>query len=628
MSLFRLNLKVVNETDQRTRFSLSIINLSAVDLNDWKLHFSITRFLDSQSCTVGSLSQVGSFCTLSDLPDLKQCGMLTTEFEMPTPPLQLQCDGILEAFVVSAQGDYSVEVMPLLLMNPQADPPAIELVTPATIAIIPKPNQLELKVGSFEFTRGESLYIETELANEAALWLYEAKEELYFSLGQSQTRISFKYASKLEDQAYQLDVSDNKICIYANSEQGFSYGVASLLQLINDDNSVPCVQINDSPAYGYRGMMLDCSRHFHEIEQVKLIIDQLARYKYNHFHWHLTDDEGWRIEINAFPELTDIGAWRAKDLPLTSQFRHIQSKYGGFYTQKQIKEVVIYAQRRGITVIPEIDIPGHCRAAIKSLPHLLLDSDDRSVYRSVQHYNDNVLSPALEGTYQFLDKVIEEVAELFPAPYVHIGADEVPEGVWTQSPRCQALMKEQGYRDEKDLQGHLLRYVENKLSSLGKRMLGWEEAQHGGKVSQQTVIYSWQSEQAAIDCARKGFDVVLQPGQYTYLDMAQEFDHTESGFYWANITPLKHAYHYQPLQEIEASDPIHKKVWGIQAGLWCELIDNEQKLQYMVHPRLQAIAEVCWTQADNKQWTDFLSRLKVDLKRLDSRGIHYRNPWH
>ncbi|GAD90670.1 putative beta-N-acetylhexosaminidase [Vibrio halioticoli NBRC 102217] len=627
MSLFRLDLKVVNESEQRTRFALSIVNNSKAQLTDWTLHFSMTRFLDSSSCTVGQLSQTGSFCTLSALPALESNQTFNTEFEMPTPPLQLQCDGILEAFIQSSER-YSVAVTPLQLLAPKSVAHGLEPVEKANIAIIPKPNNLDLMQGTFEFVIGEELHVESPVAKEAALWLCESAPQLKLKLTQQGARIHFKPMSCLSASAYQLDISATSLTVSASDAQGFAHAVASLLQLFKDETSLCCVKISDSPAYPYRGMMLDCSRHFHQVEQIKLIIDQLARYKYNHFHWHLTDDEGWRIEIKAFPELTDIGAWRGKDLPLAPQFRHIESKYGGFYTQQQIKEVVAFAQRRGIIVVPEIDIPGHCRAAIKSLPHLLLDKDDASIYRSVQHYTDNVLSPALEGTYEFLDKVIAEVVELFPAPYVHIGADEVPEGVWTQSDKCQALMKEHGYTEAKDLQGHLLRYVENKLNSYGKRMLGWEEAQHGDKVSQQTVIYSWQSEQAAIECARKGFDVVLQPGQYTYLDMAQEFDASESGFYWANITPLKHAYHYQPLQEIAVDDPIQKKVWGIQAALWCELVDNPQKLQYMVHPRLQAIAEVCWTDASNKDWTDFLSRLKSDLEQLDQRGIHYRNPWY
>ncbi|GEA52741.1 beta-hexosaminidase [Vibrio inusitatus NBRC 102082] len=627
MSLFRLDLKVINQTEQRTRFSMTISNHSSLILKDWTLYFSITRLLDANSITQGELSQVGSFCTLKSLPRLENGDLFNTEFEMPTPPLQLQCDGILEAFITTHE-QYIVDVTPLQLIEPQSNAQPLKMISKASIGIIPKPQEIQIGSGVFEFSQKEGVFSECKQAEEAVLWLIEAKPELDLSLGDQTSRIEFKQLESLPHQSYQLEVSRNSITLFASGSQGFSHGVASLLQLLGNGVKATCIQISDSPVYDYRGMMLDCSRHFHELDQVKLTIDQLARYKYNHFHWHLTDDEGWRIEIKAFPELTDIGAWRGKDLPLTAQFKHIDSKYGGFYSQQQIKEVIAYAKRRGITVIPEIDIPGHCRAAIKALPHLLLDSDDRSIYRSVQHYTDNVLSPALEGTYVFLDTVLEEVAQLFPAPYVHIGADEVPEGVWTDSKKCQAVMTKHGYSDAKELQGHLLRYVENKLHSLGKRMLGWEEAQYGDKVSQQTVIYSWQSEEAAIKCARKGFDVVLQPGQYTYLDMAQEFDATESGFYWANITPLKHAYHYRPLSEIEANDPIQQKVWGIQAGLWCELIDSAERLQYMVHPRLQAIAEVAWTKETNKDWDDFLSRLQIDLQALDGRDIHYRNPFY
>ncbi len=363
-------------------------------------------------------------------------------------------------------------------------------------------------------------------------------------------------------------------------------------------------------------MMLDCARHFHSVEQVKRLINQLAHYKFNTFHWHLTDDEGWRIEIKSLPQLTDIGAWRGLDETNEPQYTHLAERYGGFYTQEDIKDVVAFASKRGITVIPEIDVPGHCRAAIKSLPHLLVEAEDTTEYRSIQHYNDNVINPALPGSYEFIDKVLEEVSALFPAPYVHIGADEVPNGVWSKSPACQALMEQLGYSDYKELQGHFLRHAEDKLRKLGKRMLGWEEAQHGDKVSKDTVIYSWLSEEAALNCARQGFDVVLQPAQTTYLDMTQDYAPEEPGVDWANPLPLEKAYNYEPLAEVPADDPIRKRIWGIQTALWCEIINNQSRMDYMVFPRLTAMAEACWTDKQHRDWTDYLSRLKGHLRCL------------
>lgn len=242
----------------------------------------------------------------------------------------------------------------------------------------------------------------------------------------------------MDEGAYKLKVAEESIKIEAGSSSGFTHACATLLQLIKVGDQpasmeVVCCSIKDRPRFRYRGMMLDCARHFHSVEQVKRLINQLAHYKFNTFHWHLTDDEGWRIEIKSLPQLTDIGAWRGLDETNEPQYTHLAERYGGFYTQEDIKDVVAFASKRGITVIPEIDVPGHCRAAIKSLPHLLVEAEDTTEYRSIQHYNDNVINPALPGSYEFIDKVLEEVSALFPAPYVHIGADEVPNGVWSKS---------------------------------------------------------------------------------------------------------------------------------------------------------------------------------------------------
>ncbi|WP_261815902.1 beta-N-acetylhexosaminidase [Vibrio gallicus] len=618
----------VSQKDQHTaQFELTLSNQTPHSLEEWSLCFSITRFLKPNSSSIGTLAQLGSRCILSDLPVIAQGDSIQLCFEMESPALRLECDGILEAYLVTQTGQQPVTVHAPTLTEAYNEPSVVPSVEASALPIIPMPNEVTVTQGTLTLDNICHYQATADAALPAIIWLKQAVSQIQFEASDTNPSLVFEQLDSLTEGGYQLCITQSQVTITANDQQGFRNAIASLIQLLGSGTELTCVQIQDAPLYSYRGMMLDCCRHFHSLDTVKSVIDQLARYKYNYFHWHLTDDEGWRLEINAFPELTEIGAWRGPNEVLTSQFRHIDRKYGGYYTQQQVREVIEFADARGITVIPEIDIPGHCRAAIKSLPHLLVDNQDHSSYRSVQHYTDNVLSPALEGTYHFLDTVIEEVAALFPAPMLHIGADEVPEGVWSDSELCQKQMQTLGLNSAKELQGHLLRHVEQKLAQLGKRMLGWEEAQHGDKVSTNTVIYSWQSEQAAIECAGKGFDVVLQPGQFTYLDMAQDFDKTESGFYWANVTPLEHAYHYTPMQDIAHDNPIRDKILGVQAALWCELIDSPQKLNYMVHPRLQAIAEVSWTQPQHRQWLDFLSRLKSDLKGLDARGINYRNPW-
>ncbi|MGR2847232.1 family 20 glycosylhydrolase [Vibrio vulnificus] len=636
---YRIDLVVLSEQKQNCRFGMTLHNLSDQDLPNWSLTFAFTRFIQPGSISHGTLTQIGSFCQLT--PDslvLPANHHFYCEFTVLTNPFRFYSDGLNEAFVEyhheGEQVRSNVDVTPIVLASPYRERETIAPTLASAYSLLPKANALHVDAGHFSLTPSSAITCQSALADSAVTWLIDEVARLHqFKLATSEAgEIVYRSNPTLDEGAYQLKISQEQVRVEAGSSSGFVHATASLLQLL-DYNSITqeaqlaCCSISDSPRFRYRGMMLDCSRHFHSVEQVKRLINLLAHYKFNTFHWHLTDDEGWRVEIKAFPALTEIGAWRGVDEAIEPQYTHISQRYGGFYSQEEIKEVVAYAAQRSIMVIPEIDVPGHCRAAIKSLPEMLVEVEDDTVYRSIQNYSDNVLNPGLSTTYQFLDGVLEEIAQLFPAPYVHIGADEVPHGVWSNSPSCQALMKQHGYQDYKELQGHLLRHAEQKLRSLSKRMLGWEEAQHGDKVSKDTVIYSWLSEDAAVNCARQGFDVVLQPAQTTYLDMTQDYAPEEPGVDWANPLPLEKAYNYEPLANIPADDPIHKRIWGIQTALWCEIINNPERMDYMVFPRIIALAEACWTQKEHRDWNDFLSRLKGHLPLLDKQGIKYRQPW-
>lgn len=635
---YRLDLVVLSEQKQNCRFGLTFHNLSDQELHDWQLTFAFDRYILPDSVSHGLLKQVGSFCTLKpESMVLAANHNFYCEFSIGSNPFRYYSDGFNEAlveFVLNGNAQRAeVDVTPIVLASPYRERSEIPSSNAHAQPLLPKPNFIEVDDNYFTLTEKAGISVYSDLAGSAKEWLIEELQRIHqFEISTANnSQIIFKGNPTLDEGAYKLKVTEASIKIEAGSSSGFIHACASLLQLIKrsaqgDAMEVACCSIKDRPRFRYRGMMLDCARHFHSVEQVKRLINQLAHYKFNAFHWHLTDDEGWRIEIKSLPELTDIGAWRGLDEAIEPQYTHFSQRYGGFYTQEEIKEVVAYASQRGITVIPEIDVPGHCRAAIKSLPHLLVDKDDTTEYRSIQHYNDNVLNPALPGSYEFLDKVLEEVAALFPAPYLHIGADEVPHGVWSKSPACQTLMEQLGYNDYKELQGHFLRYAEDKLRKLGKRMLGWEEAQHGDKVSKDTVIYSWLSEDAALNCARQGFDVVLQPAQTTYLDMTQDYAPEEPGVDWANPIPLETAYNYEPLSQVADDDPIRKRIWGIQAALWCEIVNNQSRLEYMVFPRLTAIAEACWTDKPHRDWTDYLSRLKGHLPLLELQGVNYRKP--
>ncbi len=538
---YRIDLVVLSEQKQNCRFGMTLHNLSDQDLPNWSLTFAFTRFIQPGSISHGTLTQIGSFCQLT--PDslvLPANHHFYCEFTVLTNPFRFYSDGLNEAFVEyhheGEQVRSNVDVTPIVLASPYRERETIAPTLASAYSLLPKANALHVDAGHFSLTPSSAITCQSALADSAVTWLMDEMARLHqFKLATSEAgEIVYRSNPTLDEGAYQLKISQEQVRVEAGSSSGFVHATASLLQLLDynsltQEAQLACCSISDSPRFRYRGMMLDCSRHFHSVEQVKRLINLLAHYKFNTFHWHLTDDEGWRVEIKAFPALTEVGAWRGVDEAIEPQYTHISQRYGGFYSQEEIKEVVAYAAQRSIMVIPEIDVPGHCRAAIKSLPEMLVEVEDDTVYRSIQNYSDNVLNPGLSTTYQFLDGVLEEIAQLFPAPYVHIGADEVPHGVWSNSPSCQALMKQHGYQDYKELQGHLLRHAEQKLRSLGKRMLGWEEAQHGDKVSKDTVIYSWLSEEAAVNCARQGFDVVLQPAQTTYLDMTQDYAPEEPG---------------------------------------------------------------------------------------------------
>ncbi|WP_087022233.1 beta-N-acetylhexosaminidase [Thaumasiovibrio subtropicus] len=633
----RLDLTLIDNTETGSRLALSLSNLSDVPLNDWQLEFSYARRINVRSLSQGDLEQIGSFCRLtppSTSRSLAPNQHFYTEFEVNLPHLTLMIYGIPSAVIRSGETLYPVQVTPLSL-GPDAHcrgaGSSLNGRETAAISIIPQPAALQVLQGTFTLDthcviRGD------QATSPAARWLQEEIEQqcnIQISTGTTSGagNIHVEQRSKLASGSYELLVEPEAIWIQASDKAGFFAAVASLLQLIpltaNEGGAftLPCLQISDAPRLGYRGMMLDCARHFHSLEQVKQVIGQLARLKFNTFHWHLTDDEGWRIEIKALPALTEIGAWRGPNEVLQAQYSQFESRHGGYYTQDEIREVIAYASARGITVIPEIDIPGHCRAAIKSLPDMLVDPDDHSKYVSIQNYTDNILNPALAGTYTFIETVLEEVCALFPAPYVHIGADEVPKGVWTDSQACAELMAQHGYQDPMELQGHLLRHTENFLSQRGKRMLGWEEAVHGDKVSKQTVIYSWLSEEAGLKCIEQGYDVVMQPAQSLYLDLVQGDYVDEAGVDWAGQLPIEKVYDYDPLGKVP-QDLLHK-VLGIQTALWSETVATPEQINYLLYPRLFAVAEVAWS--EERDWGHFALRLNQHLNYLDKMGIQYRH---
>jgi hexosaminidase len=445
--------------------------------------------------------------------------------------------------------------------------------------------------------------------------------------------------------AYKLRSSGASITIKSSNPEGVFYGVQSLIQLFPVPESkagtvtkkckIPAVVIQDEPRFAWRGMHLDVARHFFTVSFVKEYIDYLALHKMNYFHWHLTDDQGWRIEIKKYPRLTTVGGFRNGTI-----IGHHPGKgndnirYGGFYTQEEIKEVVAYAARRYITVVPEIEMPGHASAAIAAYPELSCYPDSTTVIpgpeseRSKQQQSkkvqetwgvfDDVFCPT-EYTFHFFEDVLDEVVSLFPSRYIHIGGDECPKDAWKGSPFCQSLMKQKGIKDEHGLQSYFINRMEKYLNSKGRSIIGWDEILEGGLAPNATVM-SWRGEEGGIEAAKQDHDVVMTPGGYCYFDHSQTKN--DDSLTIGGYTTAQKVYSYEPVPKALGGSKA-KHILGAQANLWTEYITNPGKVQYQVFPRIAALSEVLWSPAHRRDWKSFEARLLEQLSRYQLWDVHY-----
>jgi hexosaminidase len=392
--------------------------------------------------------------------------------------------------------------------------------------------------------------------------------------------------------------------------------------------SLPCVQITDYPRFAYRGMMLDVCRHFFSVEMVKKYIDLMAAYKLNNFHWHLTDDQGWRIEIKKYPRLTQIASQRAQTVIGNYHDRTPQqydnTPYGGYYTQDQIRDVVKYASDHYINIVPEIEMPGHSEAALAAYPELSCDPSQTYKVAETWGVFHDIYCPS-DKTFSFLEDVLTEVMDLFPSKYIHIGGDEAPKDVWKKSDFCQKLMKDQGLKTEDELQSYFIQRIEKFVNSKGRSIIGWDEILEGG-LSPNATVMSWRGEEGGIAAAEQGHNVVMTPGSGgLYIDQQQskaELEPLSIGGY----DPLSKIYSYNPTPA-ELTPDQQKFILGVQANLWTEYIATENKVDYMVLPRLFALSEVAWSPLANKNFNDFAdTRLPGHLARLEAKGFNYRVP--
>jgi hexosaminidase len=525
-----------------------------------------------------------------------------------------------------------------------------------SVSIIPAPANLRMESGLFVLPK--TVVIEARDQKGLSQTLQDLKSRLSVPTGYPVTitqesspaasirlELNKTWDKALGTEGYSLSVTPALILIRANQPAGLFYGVQSLLQLFPKEIEsrelvkeglvswqATCITITDYPRFGWRGLMFDVSRHFFTKDEVKNFIDEMVKYKYNLLHLHLTDDEGWRIEIKTLPKLTEIGAWSVRRVGSFGTFAPPGAgeprDYGGFYTQDDIKELVRYAQDRFVNILPEIDVPGHSLAAVASYPDLSCTAGSenyrvRSGEKIMDWHKggfsaliDNTLCPANEKVYSFLDKVFTEVAALFPFGYIHIGGDECAKNFWEKSDAVKLLAQKEGLKNMEEVQSYFEKRVEKIVESKGKKVIGWDEILEGG-LAPNAAVMSWRGIKGGIEAARMGHDVVMSPTTSVYLDYMQGDASVEPPVY-ATLR-LKTTYSFEPVPD--SVDP--KRIRGGQANLWTEQVYNTRHLQYMIWPRSLAIAECLWSPKDKKDWNGFTKRVEAQFGRMDMEQVKY-----
>ena len=518
-----------------------------------------------------------------------------------------------------------------------------KMVTERNLAIIPAPVSITEMKGDFVFSDKSKIILsvlddETRLAADCLAGMVRNTTGIDLSVVKGKKAVKNSVFMTLDttvtnDEGYQLTVAPKKIIVKAKNAVGLFYGVQTLRQLMPVEVespslveglvlTVPACEIKDEPRFGYRGMHLDAGRHMFPIGYIKRYIDMIALHKMNTFHWHLTEDQGWRIEIKKYPRLTEVGAFRKETLVGhggRQPFIFDGKPYGGFYTQDEVKEIVAYAASKFVTVIPEIEMPGHALAALASYPELGCTGGPYEVQTRWGVFDD-VYCAGKEETFKFLEDVLSEVIELFPSKYIHIGGDECPKTRWEKCPLCQNRMKEEGLKDEHELQSYFIQRIEKFILSKGRRIIGWDEILEGGLAPEATVM-SWRGTTGGIAAAKQKHDVIMTPYTYVYLDYYQSEPEGEP-LAIGGYLPLEKVYSFNPMPA-ELTPDEQKYILGVQGNLWSEYLNNPGQMEYMAYPRMFAISEIGWTPEKLKDFDDFLSRLQVLRKRYDTIGINY-----
>ena len=521
-----------------------------------------------------------------------------------------------------------------------------------TINVIPYPQSVEVGKGTFkgaganfncdQAVDAKSQVIIKELADKITyvsgrICSYATPVGLAKDCAKVKGFIFLKDANLAEEE-YSIDITKANCIVRASSYNGFLYAIQTLKQLTsvnifgNEPNPAekflfPCVKIQDKPRFGYRGMHLDCSRHFFSVEEVKRYLDIMALYKLNRFHWHLTDDQGWRVEIKKYPKLTEIGAFRNGTVIKKDWGSNDGVRYGGYYTQEQMKDIVAYAGKLGIVVIPEIDLPGHMMGALAGYPELGCTGGPYEVWTR-WGISDQVLCPGKDGMFTFLEDVFTELMDIFPSEYIHIGGDECPKTEWEKCPACQARIKALGIKAdgrhtaEQFLQRYVTARVQKFLNDHGRKIIGWDEVLEG-ELAKGATVMSWRGTDGGIKASAMGFDVIMTPNTYCYFDYYQSEDQDKEPFGIGGFLPWDKVYSYEPLEGL--NDSQRKHILGVQANLWTEYVATPEHLEYMLLPRMNALSEVQWCVPENKDIERFKAAMESEsFKIFDILGYNYR----
>ena len=670
-----------NTPDNKNFFAtITLTNDSSEDLKDWKLCLDSCRLFkiakDSQS-KVKLTKQIGEYFEISGKQPIAAGKELSFNLNgdffikkfTDTPACYFLVEGNKSPIPVQAEADLSClngKVPPSTTKMPKS----LTNSSKSEINLIPIPAEITNGHGTNNFYEIRSIIncTNNETFNEAIdTFLKEFKPLINTgislqksgifseSIGFSDSAVNIIPDIRLKNDEYILNIESNRIKLQSNSKGGTLYGLITLFELANTyKNNIPCVKITDYPRFQYRGSLLDVARNFKSVDEVKKWIKISALYKLNVFHFHLTDDEGWRIEIKKYPNLTKIGAFRGyyETLPMLSGSGW--QKEGGYYTQSEMKDIINYANKLNITVIPEVDVPGHARALIQSFNNFdgkgnnpLVEKTDKSVYLTPQNYTDNVLNPALPQTYVILGNIFKEISEIFKeqterkmpfSDYIHVGSDEIPAGAWEKSPACAKLKKESNLESIADMQGYFLLKLQEILAENKTKLAAWDEAAASGKLNKDTtLIVSWNGVKVGVGAAENGYKVVMTPAGYLYFDLAYNSDLTEPGYYWAGFINAKQIYSYCPISK-DMSKKAVKNIVGLQGCLWGDTLVNprlnlrnkftkhylEKPVEYMGFPKMTAFSEVVWSPEKNRNWSDFIKRYEYGKKILDKFGIKYR----